>query len=155
MNELPGKIYESPWTELTVRWLLGATFVFASFPKILSPENFAKAIYSYSLFPEFAINLIAIVLPFIELFSGLALIVGIYYHAAAIIISGMLSAFIIALSINLIRGHQFDCGCFSFDSTNAAYSSELLLIRDIIFLVLSAYILIFKGDRRGCVQKAA
>ena len=100
--------------ELMARWVLGAVFVYASFHKILDPEHFAKIIYGYYLFPDSSINLIAIILPYIELFAGAALILGIYPRSAALIINVMLLAFIAAISINLIRGHEFDCGCFSF-----------------------------------------
>ena len=97
--------------ELIARWFLGIIFIYASYHKIIAPDHFAKIIYGYYLFPDFFINLIAIILPFLELFSGLALLLGIYPRSAALIINGMLLVFIIALSINLIRGQEFDCGC--------------------------------------------
>ena len=106
-------ILQNSWIELAARWILGLTFIYASYHKILAPADIAKIVYGYDLFPNGAINLIAIVLPFIELIAGLALILGIYPRSAILIINGMLVAFIIVLSINLIRGHEFDCGCFS------------------------------------------
>jgi hypothetical protein len=52
------------WVELAFRWILGLTFVYASYHKILVPADFAKIIYGYDLFPEILINLIAIVVPY-------------------------------------------------------------------------------------------
>ena len=113
LNKLIKTFHDNRWIELAARWLLGATFVYASYNKILAPATFAKIVYGYDLFPHASINLIAIVLPYIELVAGLALLVGIYPRSAVLIINGMLLAFIVVLSVNLIRGHEFDCGCFS------------------------------------------
>jgi putative oxidoreductase len=153
VNETVKKFVDSPWSELVTRWILGATFLFAAFHKIMAPESFAKAIYSYGLFPESTINLIAIILPFLELFSGFALIFGIYYRAAAVILCGLFLFFIIALSTNLIRGHQFDCGCFRASGPSSESDVVYLVIRDILFLVAAAYLITFKGYRRCCIQK--
>ena len=68
---------------MAFRWILGITFIYASYYKILSPTDFAKMVYGYNLFPEVLINLIAIVLPFVELISGLCLLLGIYPRSAA------------------------------------------------------------------------
>ena len=40
------------WFELVVRWFLGTIFLYASIHKIASPEQFAKIIYGYYLFPQ-------------------------------------------------------------------------------------------------------
>ena len=58
------------WVDLVLRWLLGGLFVLASAHKIMDPAAFAKIIYGYDLFPAVAINLIAIILPYIELTAG-------------------------------------------------------------------------------------
>jgi len=135
---------------LAARWILGLTFIYASFHKIVSPADFAKIVYGYNLFPEISINLIAIVIPFLELVIGLALIIGIYPRSAAIIISGLLLAFIAASAINLIRGHEFNCGCFSAGQSGYASSPSLTIARNIFYLALGVQIFLFKGNRRSC-----
>ena len=146
-------ILQNSWIELAARWILGLTFIYASYHKILVPADFAKIVYGYDLFPNGAINLIAIVLPFIELIAGLALILGIYPPSAALIINGMLVAFIIVLSINLIRGHEFNCGCFSTKESGAFSSAESTLVRDIIYLILGLQIFLFSGMRKVCISR--
>ena len=138
------------WIELAARWILGLTFIYASFHKIVSPAEFAKIVYGYDLFPAVFINLIAIIIPFLELITGLALVIGFYPRSAAIIINGMLMAYIIALTINLIRGHEFDCGCFAFGQSGYTSSSELTLVRDIIYFVLGLQVILYSGVRRIC-----
>lgn len=136
-----------------MRWSLGVIFLYACYHKIIAPAHFAKIIYGYYLFPDVSINLIAIVLPFIELIAGLAMILGIYPRSAVLIVNGMLIMFIFALSINLIRGIQFDCGCFSFGEAGYTYSAGQLLIRDIVFFVCGLQVLFFRNRRKLCLRQ--
>ncbi len=139
------------WVELLFRWCLGAIFIYSSYHKIIDPAQFAKIIYGYGLFPYCVINLIAIILPFMEFISGLALMLGIYPRSAAIIINAMLLIFIISIAINLIRGHQFSCGCFSFGHKSDSNSVQLLLIRDIICFLGGMQVIVYQKTREFCL----
>jgi len=147
------KVFDNSWIELIFRWILGITFIYASYSKIISPGDFAKIIYGYALFPEVTINLIAIILPFIELVSGLALIIGIYPRSAVLIVNCMLLAFIILLSINLMRGHEFNCGCFSLKETGYINAPGKWIARDIIYFLLGLQVFLYGRCRRGCVGR--
>lgn len=147
-------LFYSNWIELFIRWLIGITFIYASYHKIVEPAHFAKIIYGYYLFPEFIINLIAIILPYLELLSGIALILGIYPRSALLILESMLFAFIVALSINLIRGHNFDCGCFSFGEPGYGYSVLGLFMRDVIYFILGLQSLFYNRHRKWCILQS-
>jgi putative oxidoreductase len=149
LSNLRQSIFNSSRVELAARWILGLTFIYASLDKILSPADFAKIVYGYSLFPEIFINLIAIIIPFLEFVTGLALILGFYPRSAAITINGLLLAFIVVLTINLIRGHEFDCGCFSVGQRGYSSSPRVTIARDIFYLALGLQIVIFNGNRRS------
>ena len=151
MNNSFANILDNSWVELAARWLLGATFIYASYSKILVPAVFAKIIYGYDLFPAALINLFAITLPFVELMAGLALIIGLYPRSAAVIINAMLLAFIVSLSINIIRGHEFDCGCFAIGADSQSNFSGPLLIRDFVYLALGIYVYFYRNSRRLCL----
>ncbi len=153
MSDNIKKLLNNSYVELSVRWFLGIIFLYACYHKIIAPAHFAKIIYGYYLFPDVSINLIAIVLPFIELIAGLAMILGIYPRSAVLIINGMLIMFIFALSINLIRGSQFDCGCFSFGEAGYTYSAGELLVRDIAFFVCGLQVLFFRRRRKLCLRQ--
>jgi putative oxidoreductase len=144
-------LFRNPWLELAARWFLGLTFLYASYHKIIAPAHFAKIVYGYYLFPHVTINLIAIILPFIELSAAVALILGAYPRSAALIVIGMLTGFVIVLSINLIRGQEFDCGCFSFGDPGHSSPAGQLLIRDIIYLIAGIEVLLFDGRRLWCI----
>lgn len=149
MSNLGQSIIKNSWIELAARWILGLIFIYASLHKILSPADFAKIVYGYDLFPHVFINLIAIIIPFLELIAGLALIIGVYPRSAAIVINGLLLAFMAALTINLIRGHEFDCGCFSAGQSGYSSSTKVTLVRDVIYFMFGLQIVLFEGNRRS------
>ena len=123
--------------------ILGITFIYASIHKIMDPAGFAEIIFGYGLFPAFSINLIAILIPWFELFCGASLVFGIAPKAGALWLALMLLGFIIAISINLVRGYTFDCGCFTVGAQDHQSSALQLLIRDIGLLITAAYIMVF------------
>ncbi len=122
---------------------LGAVFFYASFHKITNPAEFAKIIYGYGLFPGSLINLFAIWVPFVELVCGICLISGVFRQSALLVCNAMLLGFILIISINLIRGHEFDCGCFSFAHHNSTQAAISLLIRDGFLLATGLYLYYF------------
>ncbi len=144
------------WLELLLRWIVGLAFVVASLHKIVHPAEFAQIVYSYGLFPDLTINLIAIVMPFVEFTTGLALMAGIYPRAAAAIVNGLLVVFMLIIAFNLIRGHDFDCGCFpTFITRLYADSPVSMLIRNTVLLVCSLPVLFYRHRRRGVVLISA
>jgi putative oxidoreductase len=150
LNNLLQHTRNNSWIELAARWILGLTFIYASIHKIAAPAEFAKIIYGYDLFPAAFINLIAIIIPFLEMVTGLALVIGIYPRSAAITLNALIVAYIIALAINLIRGHEFDCGCFAASQSGNTSSSEVSLVRDIIYFVLGLQVILYSGVKRIC-----
>lgn len=142
------------WVEMLLRWIVGMAFVVASLHKVSNPAAFAQVVYSYNLFPVDAINLIAIVMPFIELTAGLALVAGVYPRAAAAIVSALLVAFALIITINLLRGHDFDCGCFPSLITRLYADSPVnMLIRNGILLACCLPVMFYHHRRRGVLGK--
>ena len=62
--------------QIALRVILGIVFLYASVGKLFKPEDFAKAILRYEFLPIYFVNLIAIILPWVELFTGILLITG-------------------------------------------------------------------------------
>ncbi|MCP4720216.1 MAG: protein MauE [Desulfobacteraceae bacterium] len=129
------KIDKLKITEILISIVLGLTFIVASYHKIIDPARFAKVIYGYAIFPDFAINVLAIIIPFIELVAGISLILRIHTKSALSIINMFLISFILVIAFNLLRGHEFECGCFSFGNDSQISSAVSLLIRDILLLI--------------------
>lgn len=132
-----------PWLTVRVQIFLGFIFVAAALPKIADPPSFAHMIYNYRLVPGGLLNLSALVMPWLELIAGLALIAGVWMRPARWIITGMLIVFIVAISINLARNNAIDCGCFNVADAGKTHEEMihdmwLVILRDLGMLLMCA-----------------
>lgn len=125
-----------------LRVALGAVFIVASLDKIQNPEAFATNIANYRILPYIFINGIAIVLPWLEVVTGTVLVLGVWTRASAMIVSGLLLAFSIAISQALARGLDISCGCFTTNPV-AERMSWWTLIWDLIWLSWGILVWIF------------
>ena len=136
----------SEWLTVRVQFVLAAFFVVAGLAKIADPPGFAHEIHNYGLVPGPLVSAMALVLPWLEVITGVALFLGIARRSAARVLGILLIVFIVALSINLIRGKPVDCGCFGLSTvqkTDADRLKEmkLVILRDIGLLLLAGQIL--------------
>ena len=132
------KLIFHPLPLFLARWILGCVFIFAAIEKIAAPEVFALSVEAYKLIPVSAVNLFAIVIPWIELLCGIFLVAGTYMRESAVILSFLLVVFVFALLSAMIRGLNIDCGCFG-----QRYSSNVgwpKVLEDAGLLVLGIYI---------------
>ncbi len=140
------RLLDSRWISLLVRVALGLVFVYSSWAKIADPPAFAEMVWNYGILPGFLVNPIAIILPWLELLAGLALISGFLRKGAALLIGLMLVVFMVALSTDLARGIAIECGCFP-TASEAKTAVELFagmkldLLRDAGLLLLSFHVL--------------
>lgn len=121
------------------RLILGSVFVFAAIDKILDPYTFAADIRNYQILPDMFSNILALILPWIEFFSGLFLIIGLYARGSAFMVASMLVVFIFAISLAMMRGLNIDCGCYhSIGNSNKIGFKKL--IEDLIFFIMATYL---------------
>lgn len=147
----------SPWLTVRVQIALGFFFVAAALPKLVDPPSFAHMIYNYRLVPGALVNLMALVMPWLELLAGLALILGIWTRASAVLVGVLLLVFVAAISLNLARGNAIDCGCFDVALANKTAAERLAdmrldILRDLGMLLMAAQVLWAKG--RGSAAPA-
>ena len=138
------KILNNELFLLAARILLGFVFVFAAVSKTAEPESFAQAIDNYKLLPEFLINISAIMLPWIELCTGLLLLFGVSVKENSAILSGLLIIFILAILISLLRGLDIECGCFG---TVDGSKVGILKILENAGLLLLSFLLLKKDSK--------
>lgn len=136
----------SPWLTIRVQFVLAAFFVVAGFAKIADPPGFAHEIHNYGIVPGVAVNAMALVLPWLEVVTGLGLFFGIARRTAARILGILLLVFVVALGINLARGKPVDCGCFGLSRVQKTDAERLndmkvVILRDFGLLLLAGQIL--------------
>lgn len=132
----------SEWIFHACRLLLGLVFVSASYDKILHPQAFAQAVFNYQIVPEPAVNLIALILPWLELLLGLCLLFGVLLPGAIVAGTALLVVFLGALVFNQLRGLDVHCGCFSTEAREGPAGLGTVL-RDIGFFAVSLYLWFF------------
>ena len=129
------------------RLAVAALFLGACVAKIRDPESFALAVNRYRLLPGGLVNALALLLPWVEFTSGLAVLAGPprWRAAGALLILGMLGVFTLAISLNLARGIEASCGCFS-TRADAAVSDVWNLVRNgaLLWLALATFLDAFR-----------
>jgi len=138
------KIFNNKYLLTIIRLFLGFMFIFAAVTKISDPEGFSQAIYNYKIIPLSFVNILAIILPWIELCAGILMIFGISVKENSAIIFGLLLIFIIAITISLFRGLDINCGCFG--TVNGSRVGLLKILENIGLLFLS--IILIKFDAK-------
>jgi uncharacterized membrane protein YphA (DoxX/SURF4 family) len=134
--------WKSPVVSFLFRLLLGSIFVYAGVVKGMDPSGFAQAIYNYRILPGWMIHPMAILLPAVEVLVGLSLLLGVWVPGGSLLASSLLSAFAVALGLNLIRGLDIDCGCFG-GGPGEGSGTRLYLVRDLVLLGMGLHVLRF------------
>lgn len=145
---------------LLARLVLGGTFIYMGTHKLADPIAFLKLVRMYHMLPEtppFFLNSVAIVLPWLEIFAGVALLIGLSVRGAAAIMAIMLCVFtpaILIRALNMISETgqsffqiSFDCGCGS---------GEVVIWKKLIenfLLLLLSLLAVASCSRRWCLTR--
>jgi uncharacterized membrane protein YphA (DoxX/SURF4 family) len=145
--------FKSPLAARLAGAALGIVFIVAAVPKIADPPGFAHEVANYQILPRAAVNAVALVLPWVEMLAGVALLTGFARRSAAFLTLGLLAVFLVGLSINLARNHPVDCGCFSTKEAPKTPEERLsamkvAILRDVGFVVLGVWSLRRASDGR-------
>lgn len=149
-------------TLLLTRLALGGMLVWLGTAKIVDdPVNFLKLMRQYHLLDEHQyylfMNLVAVVLPWIETICGVALLLGVAIRGAGVVSAGMLAAFtpmILARGLELYHAESipfcavnFDCGC----GAGVVFLCTKLLENCGLFLL--SIVAVMSRSRRFCLSR--
>ena len=129
---------------LAFRLVLGGLFVYAGAVKVLEPLDFAQNVRNYQLVGQSLSFVAAIILPWLEILAGLALILGVWTRGAALVVTGLLVFFTVLTAVTMARGLDVDCGCFGSLSRKSGWS---VVLEDLGMLALGLALLIAPKKR--------
>jgi uncharacterized membrane protein YphA (DoxX/SURF4 family) len=121
--------------KFSARLILGGVFIYASIDKITYPKEFASIVTRYQILPEKLAIYFAFLLPWVELFLGIFVILGFFVRESAISLSFLVLVFMIAITIRSLAGPIGNCGCFSITPSGTSQSIAFLIFRDVLFLL--------------------
>ena len=129
-----------PYLALVLRLYLAGLFIYAGMVKINYTAEFAETIASYRLVPYWGVNVVAIVMPWIEVISGILLMGGIRVRSALVVIGTLLVMFTVGIAVNLIWKSPIDCGCFHTLGNTISWKT---LVRDLIWIAMVVHVFFY------------
>lgn len=103
----------TPWRYATLafRIFLAIVFLVAGGSKVVQPWVFVHTVEGYNMLPNAIARPFGLALPWIEVLIGVYLLIGLFTRAAAAAAAVLLATFLVALSVQIARGHTGNCGC--------------------------------------------
>lgn len=126
------------------RFVVGVVFIVASIDKISAPDAFAASVHAYRLLPYVSVNIVALIVPWLELLCGVFLVTGVKLRASALLVTILLALFTIAMISALVRGLNIDCGCFG--KEYASPVTWMKVFEDIGLAALGVYVFSYLRD---------
>lgn len=142
-------LYRHPWVAVLIRVLIGGVFVFAGFSKLFLPyAEVVALVQQYQVLPGWLVSMTAMFLPWLEVGSGTALLMGFYTTPAALLVAVQLLSFSALMSVVLAAGIPIaDCGCFG--NLGLPETPLQVLIRDLLMLALLVPVFLRQHDALG------
>ncbi len=136
------KILQNKWLVLGCRVALGAILLAASISKILDMTGFVDTVVGYGLIPTTLAEIYGWIIPWVELYLGCSLILGVLPRVSAALSIGLVISFAIASTYALEKSPGSTCGCFG---SFIALSHPVSLSIDGIMFLMSLVILVNKN----------
>ena len=132
---------ETKWRRglhLMAAWIFGGVFIFSGLVKVRDPQLFLMQIRGFHLLGDPYAAWVALGLPWLEIFCGIAVVIGFLRRGGLILLGTALVVFIIVLAIAWGRGLDIECGCFG-SAVKTSLRIELLI--DLVLLALCLWLL--------------
>jgi uncharacterized membrane protein YphA (DoxX/SURF4 family) len=126
------------------RFGLAAVWLVSGLLKAVDPDQTYIAVRAYDALPDAGVEVVAALLPWIELALGILLLAGVGTRLVAALSGGLLVVFIAGVAQAWARGLSIDCGCFggggAVDPGETTYVQELM--RDAGFLLMAGWLIV-------------
>ncbi|HLU60220.1 MAG TPA: MauE/DoxX family redox-associated membrane protein [Pseudonocardia sp.] len=125
------------------RFGLAAVFLVSGLLKAVDPDQTYVAVRAYDVLPDAGVEVVAALLPWVEIALGLLLLAGVGTRLVAVLSAALLLVFVAGVTQAWARGLSIDCGCFggggAVDPGETTYGQELL--RDAGFLLMAGWLI--------------
>ena len=134
----------SPWPMTTFRLVLGVVFFWPGVEKIVHSTAFFSSLLDYKVpFPEIFIRIVAIALPWLEVFCGVAFLVNAWAETVRPLVSMLCLVFVLMLGQAILRGVEIsNCGCFGPSANTWIDHPAVAFLRAVALFVCSLYLLL-------------
>jgi len=127
-----------PWLREVLAWVFGLVFIWSGWTKAQEPAQFLASVRSFHILPDPFAAWLALALPWLEIFAGLAVITGWLRQGGLLLLNVSLVVFAIALTSAWVRGLDIECGCFGSGKGTTTIADALL--RDAALLVAGGWL---------------
>ncbi len=125
------------------RFGLAAVWLVSGLLKAVDPDQTYVAVRAYDVLPDAGVEVVAALLPWVELALGVLLLVGVGTRLVAALSAVLLVVFVAGVTQAWARGLSIDCGCFggggAVEPGQTTYVQELL--RDAGFLLMAGWLI--------------
>ena len=137
-------VLERVYLAVTLRLLIGGTFIFSGVTKLLSHSQFVDTVDSYHILPHSLATAYGVTLPWVELVIGAYLLLGMLIRPSAVAIVLMGISFMVANISAIVRGDEHCGSCFGEAVTFPAWQS---LIVDVLIMIAAIYLVVVGGGK--------
>ncbi|MGE3288899.1 MAG: MauE/DoxX family redox-associated membrane protein [Pseudonocardia sp.] len=125
-----------------VRLGLAAVWLISGGLKAADPLQTTVAVHAYSVLPPAGVEIVAALLPWVEIALGLLLLAGLGTRLVAVLSGMLVLAFMAGVAQAWARGLTIDCGCFGGGGQVAPGQTRYVqeLLRDTGFLLMAAWL---------------
>ena len=128
------------WRTL-IRVILGGLLLWAAATKLTHPAVFFSALLEYGLpLPEIFFRLVAAILPWFEVFCGVALLIDGWAETVRPVVTVLFAVFVVMLGQAWLRGLDLNCGCFGSSARSWMSQPGPALLRAAALLAGSIYL---------------
>lgn len=128
---------KSLWRILDV--IVGGIFIYAGVLKVLDPVQFSHDIDNYKTLPWFVSVRLALYLPWLEIFCGVALVFRFLYRGGLSILTTLILVFIATTIVAKARGLDITCGCFGHASQNWSFPQHMAIDLAILLAIFALF----------------
>ena len=122
-----GGVASRSMESIALALVIGGAFIYAGALKVVDPVKFGKDISNFHILPWSVGVRMAFYLPWLEIFCGVAVIVGWLRSGALAILTGLMLVFIAATISAEVRGIDLDCGCFGAATSGLTFTSHMVI----------------------------